>query len=61
MEAEEESTAPIANEESEIEANQELTQQEIVTNANYWSNFKSSILLVMLEMMGNLQVQTAEI
>ena len=61
VEAEEESTAPIANEESEIEANQELTQQEIVTNANYWSNFKSSMLLAMLEMMGNLQVQTAEI
>ncbi len=61
VETEEESTTPIAHEESEIEANQELTQQEIVTNANYWSNFKSSILLVMLEMMGNLQVQTAEI
>ncbi len=61
VEAEEESTVPIVHEESEIEANQELTQQEIVTNANYWSNFKSSILLVMLEMMGNLQVQTAEI
>ena len=61
VETEEESTAPIAHEESEIEANQELTQQEIVTNANYWSNFKSSMLLAMLEMMGNLQVQTAEI
>ena len=61
VETEEESTTPIAHEESEIEANQELTQQEIVTNANYWSNFKSSMLLAMLEMMGNLQVQTAEI
>ena len=61
VEAEEESTAPIAHEESATEAHQELAEQDTISNGDYWSNFKSSILLAMLEMMGNLQVQTAEI
>lgn len=55
-EAEGESPTKIANEESEIEE----TSHEF-TNADYWSDFKSSMLLAMLELMGNLQVQPAKI
>ncbi len=61
LETEEESTTPIAHDESEIEGDREFTQKEAIINADYWSNFKSSILLTMLQLMGNLQVQTAEI
>ena len=61
VETEEESTAPIADEESETEANQELAEQDTISKGDYWLNFKSSMLLAMLEMMGNLQLQTAVI
>lgn len=56
-----ESTTPISEEESETETNQEFTNQQIITNAGYWSDFKSSMLWTMLELMGNLQVQTVDI
>ena len=42
-------------------ANQELAEQDTISKGDYWLNFKSSMLLAMLEMMGNLQLQTAVI
>ena len=52
---------PIADDESESSTHQEFTTPRIITKSDYWSNFKSSILLTMLQLMGNRQVQTAEI
>ncbi len=61
LETEVESTTPIADGESEPETHQEFSNGQTVIEAGYWSTFKSSMLLTMLQLMGNMQVQTAEI
>ncbi|MDJ0569997.1 MAG: hypothetical protein QNJ53_13255 [Pleurocapsa sp. MO_192.B19] len=61
LETEAKSTTPIPDDESEIETHQEFSNGETITKAGYWSDFKSSMLLTMLQLMGNMQVQTAEI
>ena len=60
LEAEAESTITIADDQSEIETDLEFTNGGTIAKAGYWSNFKSSMLLIMLQLMGDPQVQTAK-
>lgn len=60
LKAEEESTTPIVPEASEIDTEQKFLQQAKIISSDYWSNFKSSMLLGMLKLIGNLQAQTAK-
>ncbi len=61
LDTEAESTTPILPDESETKTNQEFTNGETIANCGYWSDFKSSMLLTMLELMGNLQMQRVDI
>lgn len=61
LKKETESTPSITEEESEKKNNQKFTHQQIITNAGYWSDFKSSMLWTMLQLMGNLQVEAVDI
>ena len=59
VEIEAESSKTNTDDESLRETDQEFTNEEKTIKAGYWSNFKSSMLLTMLHLMGNPQVQTA--
>ncbi len=56
-----EATTPITNDESETETPQEFAKPETTDHAGYWSNFKSSMMLTMLQLMGGMPVHTAKI
>jgi hypothetical protein len=51
----------ISEKETETESKRECSTQIMSVNGNHWSNFKSSMLLTMLQLMSELQVQTIEV